>query len=70
MKKLALLLLLLTVAIAFFALDLDRLLTLEGIKTSQQRFAAMLVRLVGAGCRRVLPALCAGDGGIVAGRNR
>ena len=42
MKKLALLLLLLTVAIAFFALDLDRLLTLEGIKTSQQRFAAML----------------------------
>lgn len=42
MKKLALLLLLLTVAIAFFALDLDRLLTLEGIKTSQQRFVAML----------------------------
>ena len=42
MKKLALLLALLAVASAFFAFDLDRLLTLEGIKASQQHFAAML----------------------------
>ena len=42
MKKLALLLVLLAIAIAFFAFDLDRLLTLGGIKASHQRFAAML----------------------------
>jgi pyruvate/2-oxoglutarate dehydrogenase complex dihydrolipoamide dehydrogenase (E3) component/uncharacterized membrane protein YdjX (TVP38/TMEM64 family) len=42
MKKALLLLALLLLAAAFFVFDLDRLLTLQGIKDSQQRIAALL----------------------------